>query len=58
MRPEDRLSPILYVIGDLALPIDEVLTKVQFLSPILYSIHYIGPVRFGFAHTYSKGPPN
>ena len=37
--------------------VDEVLTKVQFLSPLLYQIHCIGPVGFGFAHTYSEGPP-
>ena len=36
--------------------IDEVLTKAQFLSPLLYQIHCIGPVGFGFAHTYSEGP--
>ena len=38
---------------------DEVLTKAQFLSSLLYQIHYIGPVGFGFAHIYSKRiPPN
>ena len=39
--------------------VDEVLTKAQFLSPLLYQIHYIGPVRFGFAHIYNeRRPPN
>ena len=39
--------------------VDEVLTKAQFLSPLLYQIHYIGPVGFGFAHIYSERiPPN
>ena len=37
--------------------VDEVLTKAQFLSPLLYQIHCIGSVGFGFAHTYSEGPP-
>ena len=37
--------------------VDEVLTKARFLSPLLYQIHYIGPVGFGFAHAYSEGPP-
>ena len=34
--------------------VDEVLTKAQFLSPLLYQIHCIGPVGFGFAHIYSE----
>ena len=39
--------------------IDEVLAKAQFLSPLLYQIHCIGPVGFGFAHIYSeRHPPN
>ena len=39
--------------------IDEVLTKAQFLSPLLYQIHCIGPVGFGFVHIYSeRHPPN
>ena len=37
--------------------VDEVLTKAQFLSSLLYQIHCIGPVGFRFAHTYSEGPP-
>ena len=37
--------------------VDEVLTKAQFLSSLLYQIHCIGPVGFGFAHTYSEWPP-
>ena len=39
--------------------VDEVLAKAQFLSPLLYQIHCIGPVGFGFAHIYSeRHPPN
>ena len=39
--------------------VDEVLAKAQFLSPLLYQIHCIGPIGFGFAHIYSKRhPPN
>ena len=39
--------------------VEGVLTKAQFLSPLLYQIHYIGPVGFGFAHIYSeRSPPN
>ena len=39
--------------------VDEVLAKVQFLSLLLYQIHCIGPVGFGFAHIYSeRHPPN
>ena len=57
----DRLSPLLYVVGDPAPQrfcptADEVLAKAQFLSPLLYQIHCIGPVGFGFAHTYNEGP--
>ena len=37
--------------------VDEVLTKAQFLSPLLYQIHCIGPVGFGFAHIYIEGSP-
>ena len=38
---------------------NEVLTKAQFLSPLLYQIHCIGPVGFGFAYIYSeRHPPN
>ena len=36
--------------------VDEVLAKAQFLSPLLYQIHCIGPVGFRFAHIYSEGP--
>ena len=39
------------------LTVDEVLAKAQFLSPLLYQIHCIGPVRFGFAHIYSERYP-
>ena len=39
--------------------VEEVLTKAQFLSPLLYQIHCIGHVGFGFAHIYSeRSPPN
>ena len=39
--------------------VEGVLTKAQFSSPLLYQIHCIGPVGFGFAHIYSeKSPPN
>ena len=37
--------------------VDEVLTKAQFLSPLLYQIHCIGPVGFRFAHIYSERHP-
>ena len=39
------------------LTVDEVLTKAQFLSPLLYQIHCIGPIGFGFAHIYSEMHP-
>ena len=62
MRPEDRLSPLLYAVDDptpqRSCPtVDKVLAKAKFLSPLLYQIHCIGPVGFGFAHSYSVGPP-
>ena len=38
--------------------VDEVLAKAQFLSPLLYQIHCIGPVGFGFAHIYSERHPS
>ena len=64
-RPEDGLWPSPnYTIDDLALQrscptVDEVLTKAQFLSPLLYQIHCIGLVGVGFAHIYSeRHPPN
>ena len=39
--------------------VEGVLTKAQFLSPLLYQIHCIGPVGFGFAHIYiERNPPN
>ena len=41
------------------LTVEGVLTKAQFSSPLLYQIHCIEPVRFGFAHIYSeRSPPN
>ena len=54
------LDPLLnYAVDDpvpqrSCLTVDEVLTKAQFLSPLLYQIHCIGPVGFGFAHIYSE----
>ena len=38
--------------------VDEVLTKAQFLSPLLYQIHCIGPVGFRFPHIYSGRRPS
>ena len=37
--------------------VDEVITKARFLSPLLYQIHCIRLVGFGFAHAYSEEPP-
>ena len=37
--------------------VEGVLTKVQFLSLLLYQIYCIGPVGFGFAHIYSERSP-
>ena len=37
--------------------VESVLTKAQFSSPLLYQIHCIGPVGFGFAHIYSERSP-
>ena len=63
--PRTDLDPLLNYAVDDPVPqwscptVDEVLTKAQFLSPLLYQIHYIGPVGFGFAHIYSEIiPPN
>ena len=36
--------------------VDEVLIKARFLSPLLYQIHCIRSVGFGFTHTYNEGP--
>ena len=59
------LDPLLnYVVDDPVLQrscpiIEEVLTKAQFLSPLLYQIHCIGPIGFGFVYIYSeKHSPN
>ena len=57
------LTPSNYAIDDLAPQrscptVDEVLAKAQFLSPLLYQIHCIGPVRFGFAHIYIERHPS
>ena len=39
--------------------VEGVLTKAQFSSSLLYQLHCIGPVGFGFAHIYSeRSPPN
>ena len=43
--------------NDPGLIVDEILTKAQFLSPLLYQIHCIGPVGFGFAHIYNERHP-
>ena len=37
--------------------VEGVLTKAQFSSPLLYQIHCIRPVGFGFAHIYSERSP-
>ena len=37
--------------------VEGVLTKVQFLSLLLYQIYCIGPVGFGFTHIYSERSP-
>ena len=37
--------------------VDEFLIKAQFLSPLLYQIHCIGPIGSGFAHIYSERHP-
>ena len=61
--PRTDFDPLLnYAVDDLvpqgSCPtVDEVLTKVQFLSPLLYQIHCIGPVGFEFAHIYSERSP-
>ena len=64
-RPGDGLWPSPQLCRDNPAPqrscptVDEVLAKAQFLSPLLYQIHCIGPVGFGFAHIYSeRHPPN
>ena len=60
--PKTDLKLLLnYTVDDLVpqrscLTIDKVLTKAQFLSPLLYQIHCIGPVGFGLAHIYSERP--
>ena len=37
--------------------VEGVLTKAQFSSLLLYQIHCIGSVGFGFAHIYSERSP-
>ena len=37
--------------------VDEVLTKAQFLSPLLYQIHCTGLIGSGSAHIYSDRSP-
>ena len=63
--PRTDLKPLLNYAVDDPVPqrsypiVDEVLIKAQFLSPLLYQIHCIGPVGFGFAHVYNeRHPPN
>ena len=63
--PRMDLDPLLNYAVDDPVPqwfyptVDEVLTKAQFLSLLLYQIHCIGPIGFGFAHIYSeRHPPN
>ena len=61
--PRTDFDPLLNYAVDNPVPqrscptIDEVLTKAQFLSPLLYQIHCIGLVGFGFAHIYSERHP-
>ena len=61
--PRTDFDPLLNYTVDDSVPqgscstVDEVLTKAQFLSPLLYQIHCIGPVGFGFAHIYSERHP-
>ena len=38
--------------------VEGILTKAQFLSPLLYQIHCIRPIGFGFAHIYSERSPS
>ena len=58
--PRTDLDPLLNYAVDDPVPqrsystVEEVLTKAQFLSSLLYQIHCIGPVGFGFAHIYSE----
>ena len=61
-QPEDKPLPLLHAFDHPApsrscQTIEEALTKAQFLSPLIYQIHCIGSVGFGFAHIYSEGPP-
>ena len=61
MKPEDRPLPLHHAFDDPApqrscQTVDEVLTKAQFLSLLLYQVHCIGPVGFQSSHIYSGGP--
>ena len=63
--PRTDLDPLLNYAVDDPVPqwscptVDKVLTKARFLNLLLYQIHYIGSVGFGFAHIYSERiPPN
>ena len=63
--PRTDFDPLLNYAVDDPVPqgscpiVDEILTKAQFLSPLLYQIHCIGLVGFGFVHIYSeRSPPN
>ena len=42
---------------DPARPLMKSSQRPQFLSSLLYQIHCIRPVGFGFAHIYSERPP-
>ena len=61
--PRTDLDPLLNYTVDDPIPqrsyltVGEVLTKAQFLSPLLYQIHCIGPVGFELVHIYSERPP-
>ena len=37
--------------------VEGVLTKAQFSNPLLYEIHCIGLIGFGFAHIYNERSP-
>ena len=62
-RPNDGLWPSPQLCCWRSVPqrscptVDEVLAKAQLLNPLLYQIHCIGPIGFGFAHIYSKRHP-
>ena len=61
--PRTDFDPLLNYAVDDPVPqgscptVEGVLTKAQFSSPLLYQIHCIGPVGFGFVHIYSERSP-